>query len=138
MGRIGCFGVVIVLLVAAFAYNQWRIEQLRSEVRAISGKVHVENGKKDAGSTGESDLVTALAETERHTRRARELLRKNRVEEARAELDKALKSLDSANNVSRDIAGDTAEFLGKTRENAERVFRKAWQDIAEEAKPKKQ
>jgi hypothetical protein len=52
-------------------------------------------------------------------------------------LDRALRSLQSANTVSEDIVGDAAQFMGKARENAVKVFRKAWQDIAAEAKPKK-
>ena len=135
MGRIGCLLLVVVLLL--IGYDQWRIEQLRREVSSLSGKVHIQNGKKEPGLGAKSDLVTALAETERHTKRAKELLRKHRASEAQAELDRALASLKSANTVSEDIVGDAAQFMGKARENAVKVFRKAWQDIAAEAKPKK-
>ncbi len=133
MQRLGCVVLIIVLLV--IGWDQWRIEQMRREIGNISGKLHVQDtkGVQKAGS----DLVTALAETERHARRAKELLRKKRTSEAQAELDKALASLKSANSVSTDIAGDAAEFMGAARDRAVRVFQDAWKSISEEAKPKK-
>jgi cell division septum initiation protein DivIVA len=135
MKRVGCLGLVIVLVVLGFALQQRNIDQLRKEVKSISGKVQVQNGKVNAG--GGSDLVTALARAESHTKRARELLKNHRTAEAQAELDKALTSLNSAHNVSKDIVGQAAEVFGKARKNAEDVFRKAWQDISEEATSKK-
>lgn len=135
MRRVGCLGLVIVLLLVGFAYDRWSIEQLRGQVRAISGKVQVSNGK-EKGKEGKSDLVSALAETEKHTARAKELLRKKRVAEAQKELDQALASLKSARGLSSDIVGDAASILGKARRNAEQVFKKAWKDISEETKRK--
>jgi hypothetical protein len=133
MGRLGCLVAIIVLLV--IGWDQWRIEQMRREIGNISGKLHVQdrNGAREGGS----DLVTALAQTERHARRARELLRKKRTSEAQAEIEKALASLKSANSVSTDIAGDAAEFMGAARDRAVKVFQSAWKDISEQAKPKK-
>jgi len=136
MKRMGCLMPLVVLIVIAFGYNQWRIEQLRDEVSRISAKVHVTGGNTKSGE-GKNDLVTALAKAERHTKRARELLAKKHMAEAQRELDAALKSLQSANDVSQDIVGDAAQFLGKARQSAVKVFHKAWTDISEEAKPKK-
>ena len=133
MGRIGCLLAIIVLLV--IGWDQWRIEQMRGEVARISGKLHVESKIKPGA--GKSDLVTALAETERHARRAKELLRKKKTAQAQVELDKALASLKSANTVSTDMVGDAAEFMGKARERAVKVFQGAWKEISEQAKPKK-
>jgi hypothetical protein len=130
MKRMGCLLFALVLLV--IGYDQWRIEQLRREVRAISGKVHIEN--KQNGDKSSTDLVTALAEAERHAKNAKELIRKKKSKEAQAELDKALKRLRSANDVSKDIVGDAAEFLGNARDRTVRTFQKAWNDISEEAK----
>ncbi|MCX8052378.1 MAG: hypothetical protein N3B12_01090 [Armatimonadetes bacterium] len=131
MARVGCLLAVVVLLVVA--WDQFRIEQMRKEIARISGKVHVQNKKGKANS----DLVTALANTERHTRRARELIRKKRTAEAMAELDRALESLKSANAVSTDIVGDTADFLGTARDRAVKIFQDTWKEISEQAKPKK-
>jgi hypothetical protein len=136
MKRLGCLGLVILLLVAGFAYDRWSIDQLRKEVQSISGKVQVQNGKESVKG-GNPDLVTALAKAESHTKRARELLKSNHVKEAQAELDRALVSLNSAHNVSRDIVGEAAEMFGKARKNAEDVFKKAWKDISKEATSKK-
>lgn len=131
MGRLGCLIIIVIALVVGF--DQFRIEQMRNEVRAISGKVHI----GDKGKGGSTDLVTTLAEAERHAKTAKELIRKHKDAEASAEIDRALKSLKSANTVSQDIVGDVAETLGKARDNAVRVFQKAWNDISEEARPKK-
>lgn len=135
VGRVGC--LLLVLVVLLFAWDQWRIEQMRRDVERLSSKVHIEKTANKASSGGATDLVTALARAQKHTTRAKELIRKKRTAEAQAELDKALKSLESANTVSRDIAGDAAEFIGKQRDRAVQVFQKAWQDISKEAKPKK-
>jgi hypothetical protein len=64
-------------------------------------------------------------------------MRKRRFKEAQAELDWTLKNLNSANNVSQDIVGDTAEYMGKAREKAIELFQTAWKDIAEETKKQK-
>jgi len=134
--KIGCF--LLVLVLAVLAWDQWRIEQMRNEVRAISERVHVGAKAPQAkASSGGSDLVTSLAQIEKHARRAKELMKQKKTAAAQAELDKLLASLKSANTVSTDIAGDAAEFLGKARDNAVDVFQKAWKDISEEAKPKK-
>lgn len=134
MGRIGCIAIVIILLMVG--YDQYRIEQMRSEVKAITSKLHVVQSSKTAIS-GNSDLMTTVAEAERHTRKAKALLRAKKTAAAEVELDKALASFKSANTVSRDIVGDAAEFMGKARDNAVKVFQKAWTDISEEAKTKK-
>lgn len=132
MKRTGCLLFIIVLLV--IGYDQWRIEQLRSEVRAISAKVHVQNKDKNSSS---NDLVTALAQAQRYATNAKELIAKKKPQQAQAELDKALNRLKSANNVSKDIVGDTAQFLGNARDRTVRTFQKAWNDISEEAKMEK-
>lgn len=133
MGRMGCFFLIVVALVVG--YDQYRIVQLQNEVRAISGKVQTDP-KKNAPE-GKSDLVTALAQAEKHAKNARELLDKKKTKEAQAELEKVLASLKSANTVSEDIVGDVADALGKARDNTVKVFQDTWKEISEEAKTKK-
>ena len=133
MARLGCLLAIIVLLV--IGWDQYRIEQMRRQIGNISGKLHVQD--KKGTSKGKSDLVTALAETERHARKAKELLRNRKTAQAQAELDKALASLKSANAVSTDIVGDAADFLGGARDRAVKVFQDTWKEISEQAKPKK-
>ena len=132
MRRMGCFGMLVLILLAVVAYDQWKIEQLRQEVAAIASKVHATKTSKAAGR--QSDLMTVLAEAEKYTRQAKELMASKRVGEAQAKLDKALRKLKSANGVSKDIVGDAAQYLGKAKDNAVRVFQKAWKDISEEPK----
>lgn len=128
---------MLALVVLLFAWDQWRIEQMRRELRAISSKVHVQQSPKQAADGEKPDLVTSLAQAEKHTARAKELIRKKRAAEAQVELDRALRSLRAASNVSEDIVGDAAGYLGKQRDRAVKIFQKAWQDISKEAKPKK-
>lgn len=127
---------MIVLIALGFAWQQRSIDQLRKEVKSISGKVQVEDPKGKAKNES-PDLVTALAKAEKHTKRAKELMEKNRTKEAQAEIEYALRSLRSAHEVSSSIVGDAAEAFGKARENAENVFKKAWKDISEEVTTKK-
>ncbi|MGB9620385.1 MAG: hypothetical protein ACPL7K_08230 [Armatimonadota bacterium] len=131
MARLGCLLAIIVMLVVA--WDQYRIEQMRREIAGISSKLHVHD-KKGAQKT---DLVTVLAKTERHTRRAKELLRKKRFAEAQAELDRALAGLKAANAVSTDIVGDTADFLGAARDRAMKLFQDTWKQISQQARAKK-
>jgi hypothetical protein len=133
MGRLGCLVALLILLLVA--WDQYRIEQMRKEIGNISSKLHVQDNKTSK-QTG-SDLVTALAKAERHTRRAKELLKNKKTAQAQAELDKALAYLQSANKVSTDIAGDAAKFLGQARDRAMKVFQDTWKEISEQAKPKK-
>jgi len=119
-----------MVLLAVIAYDQWRIEQLRADVAAIASKVH--SGKP--ASAAQPDLMTALAEAQKYTRRAYESLRGRNadVAEARKNLDKAASRLDSARNVSKDIVDTAAQFLGKAKDNAVTVFQKAYKDMSEE------
>ncbi len=134
MKRMGCLGFLVILLLGVVAYDQWQIWQLRSEVESIASKVHAgKNAKAAAGK--QSDLVTNLAEAEKYTRQAKELLAGKQVSQAQAKLDKAMHKIKSANGVSKDIVGDTAQFLGKAKDNAVSVFQKAWKDISEEPAP---
>ena len=133
MRRMGCMGMVILILLAVIAYDHWKIEQLRAEVAAIASKVHAGKGS-GAVASQKPDLVTMLAEAEKYTRQAKELMSSKQVSEAQAKLDKALRKLNSANGVSKDIVGDSAQFLGKAKDNAINVFQKAWKDISEEPK----
>jgi len=135
MGRLGCLVLIIVVLVVG--YDQWRITQMRNEISAISAKVGV-SAEDDAEETSDKpNLVTALAKAEQHAKNAKDLLEEKKTAEAQEELEKALESLQSANTVSKDIVGGSAEFLGQAKENAVKMFQKAWSDISEEAKPKK-
>ena len=129
----GCMGLLVILLLGIVIYDQWQIRQLRSEVATIATKVHAD--KKPKGTADQYDLVTSLAEAEKYTRQAKELLAGKQVGQAQAKLDKAMHKLKSANGVSEDIVGDTAQFLGKAKDNAVDVFQKAWNDISEEPTP---
>jgi len=126
--------MVIVVLLGVIAYDRWQIAQLRAEVATIAGKVHA--GKQAKGTAAQPDLTTALAEAEKYTRQARELLASNQVAQARTRLDKAMRKINTANGVSKDIVGDTAQFLGKAKDNAVDVFQKAYKDMSEEPVPK--
>lgn len=133
MQRIGCFIAILIVVGGLFAaYDYYRLQPMRSSVQAISTKLGMA-GPGDAASAQRSDLVTALAEAERHTRSARQLLKQRKTEAAQAQLDKALASLKDANAVSSGMVADAAGFLGKAKDNAVKVFQKAWRDISEEA-----
>ena len=136
MRRMGCLWMIVILLLAVVAYDQWRIEQLRREVAAIAVKVH--SSKPDKGkSAGNSDLVTSLAEAEQYTRQDKYLISNKKTAEAQTLLDKALSNPNSANGLSKDIIGGTAQYLGEAKDNAIEVFQKAWRDISEEPVPTK-
>ena len=134
MARLGCFFLFVIIIAGIVGYDQWRINQLQTEVRAISGKVHVAQPRK---SGKPNDLVSTVANAEFHTRKAKELIKKKKLVQAQAELDQALASLNSANSVSQDIVGDVADVLGEARNTTIKVFQKAWKDVSEESKTPK-
>ncbi len=134
MARMGCLFLFIVIVAGIVGYDQYRITQMQNEVRAISGKVHITKPKKSGGA---KDLVTMLAEAQRHAKNAKALIKKNKTLQAQAELDKALANLESANGVSQDIVGDVADVLGNARDKTIKVFKKAWKDVSEEAETPK-
>lgn len=136
MRRTGCLALALIAVAALVAYDQWRIEQMRGEVRAIASRLQLESSPDVKSAKGGSDLVTSLAEAEKHTRRAKKLLQQGKSEQAQQELDLALEKLESANVVSRDIVGDAADFLGRARDNAISVFQRTWDEIVREARPK--
>lgn len=130
MRRIGCLGILIILLLAVIVYDQWRIEQLRADVAAIASKVHA--GKPS--SAAQPDLATTLAEAQKYVRQAYDSLNGKNADVARARqnLDRAASRLDSARGVSKDIVDAAAQFLGKAKDNAVTVFQKAYKDMSEE------
>lgn len=131
MRKMGCMGLVVVLLVAVVVYDQWRIEQLRREVAAIAIKVHSAD-KSGSKAGNQPDLVTSLAEAEKYTKQAKQLISRKQNVEAANILDQALQKINSANSVSKDIFGDTAQYLGEAKDTAVEVFQKAWRDISED------
>lgn len=128
--------LVIIAVLGGLVYSQAQIQQMRTQMNAISDKLHLSASAKSAKSGG-TDLASALGNAENHTKRAKELLRKNKNKEAQIELDKALKSLKSANNVSNDIVGDVAGSLGVAKERLIAAFQDAQKAISEQAQPKK-
>jgi hypothetical protein len=134
MKRLGCFGIIIVLLLAVIAYDQWRISQLESKIASIATKVHASKGSKPAAQN--SDLASALAQAQAYTQQAQDFLNSKNVVKAEEQLKKAKVKLESANSFSKNIYANSAEFLGKARVRTERVFKEAWKDISAEPKPK--
>lgn len=134
MKRMGCFGVIIVLLLAVIAYDQWKISQLESRIASIATKIHAGKGSKPAAQN--SDLASTLAQAQAYTQKAQEFLKSKNVAKAEEQLKKAKVKLDSANSFSKNIYENSADFLGRARVRTERVFKEAWKDISAQPKPK--
>gem|GEM_PF-886809 len=126
--------LLLLALVAYMGYNQWKMDKMRRDLEAITSRVH----RTGPNSSGQSDLVTPLAKAELHTRKAKDMIKKNRPAEAQKELDYALKNLEQANGVSRDIVGEGARYIGKAREKAISLFQETWKEISEDPGKKKQ
>lgn len=134
MKRLGCFGMIIVLLLAVIAYDQWRISQLEAKIGSIATKVHAGKGSQAAAKN--SDLASTLAQAQAYTQQAQNFLKSKNVVQAEEQLKKAKAKLESADSFSKNIYANSAEFLGKARVRTEKVFKKAWKDISSEPKPK--
>lgn len=134
MKRLGCFGMIIVLLLAVIAYDQWKIYQLKNQMASIATKVHAAKGSKAPAKN--TDLASTLAQAQAYTKQAQKFLSNKNVVQAQQELKKAKQKLDSASSVSKNIYENSTEFLGKARVRTEKVFKEAWKDISSEQKPK--
>ena len=131
MKRLGCFGIIIVLLLAVIAYDQWKIYELKTQMASIASKVHAEKGSKPAAQN--SDLASALAQAAVYTQQAQDFLKSKNVVKAEERLKKAKVKLESANSFSKNIYANSAEFLGKARVRTEKAFKEAWKDISKES-----
>lgn len=136
MKRMGCLTVILVLAIVCL--DQYRIEQMRSQVNAISYKLHMAQSQTRMTRNASSDLVFSVSEAKKHTKRAKELLKEKKNAAAEAELDKAMNCYKSADDNTKNLVGNAASFMGKAKDNAVKVFKKAWTDISDEANAKKQ
>jgi predicted negative regulator of RcsB-dependent stress response len=150
MGRLVFF--VIIIVACLFAYDQYKISQMKQQVDVLSQRLHVkqvESVAKKATTKAvqavEKNIVAApLNEAKSHTLRAKQLLKKNKIKEAQKELDIAISKIDNANTASNDIVGEATDYLRKARKDALETLKKSWKDISEEPKetkpkePKKQ
>ena len=132
MRRLGCFGIIVVILGAVIAYQQWRIDQLSSQLASIATKVH--SGKASKAAAKNPDLASTLAEAQQYTRQAQAFLNSRNLAQAQADLTKAKQKLDAAGSFSKNIYDNSAEFLGNAEKRTVKVFHKAWHDISEQPK----
>lgn len=132
MKRLGCFGMIVIVLLGVIAYQQWRISQLDAQLASAASKAGSGQGSKAAAKN--ADLAGALAEAQAYTRRAQEFLSSRNLKQAQADLDKAKQKLDAAGKFSKGIYDNSSEFLGKAKTRTADVFHKAWNDITEKPK----
>lgn len=133
MKRAGCFGLIIVALVAVIGYQQWRIHQLETKIAAISTKVNSAKGSKAASQN--KDLAKTLAQAQEYTRRAQEFLESKNIKQAQEQLGKARQKLEKADLFAKNIYSNSADFLGQAKTRTEKVFKQAWKDISTKRKP---
>lgn len=131
MRRLGCFGMIVIVLAAVIAYQYWKIGQLSSQLASIATKVH--SGKAAEPASQQPDLMSALAQAQSYTRRAQDYLKSRNFAQAEADLKKAKQKLDAASTFSKSIYDSSAEFLSKAETRTVKVFNKAWKDISEES-----
>ena len=134
MKRVGCFGLIILVLLAVIGYQQWRIHQLEGQIGEIAAKVHAAKGSKPTANN--ADLASTLAQAQAYTKNAQAFLKNKNFVQAQEQLKKAKNRLDKADAFSKNIYANSAEFLGKARVRTEKVFKQAWKDISAEPKPK--
>lgn len=133
MKRMGCAGMVVVVLLVVIGYQQWRIHQLESKIASISTKVQASKVSKAAAQN--KDLAKTLAQAQAYTHKAQEFLESKNFARAQEQLKKARAKLDSANSFSKGLYGNSAQFLDKAKVRTEKVFKEAWKDISTETKP---
>lgn len=124
----GCSQFIILFVLAAVVgfliYNQSQVNRMKQQVDSLSSRFKV--GKNN---DGKKDIVTPMVTAKKHAVQAKALLKKGNKAAAEAELDNVIKSLDAADNVSRDIVGEIGDFAGKARDKLTSAYKQAVKDI---------
>lgn len=129
--------LILFILAAVVGYlfyyqsiNQSKINQMKKQVDAISSRFKV--GK--SSSPGKQDIVTPIVGARKHAMQAKALLKAGNKKAAQAEIDEVIASLDTADNVSRDIVGQIGDMAGKAREKLTSAYQQAVKDISTQMK----
>ena len=129
-----CSQFLILFILAAVVgflfYNQSKVNQMKEQVDAISSRFKV--GK--SSSPGKQDIVTPIVGARKHAMQAKALLKAGNKKAAQAEIDEVIASLDTADNVSRDIVGQIGDMAGKAREKLTSAYQQAVKDISTQMK----
>lgn len=121
---------VLAAVVGFLIYNQSQVNRMKDLVNAISSRFKVSK----ISTPGKQDIVTPLVVARKHALQAKALLKKGNKQAAQAEIDQVIESLDTANNVSRDIVGDIGGMAGKAREKLTSAYQQAVKDISAQMK----
>ncbi len=129
-----CSQFLILFILAAVVgflfYNQSKVNQMKEQVDAISSRFKV--GK--SSSPGKQDIVTPIIGARKHAMQAKALLKAGNKKAAQAEIDEVIASLDTADNVSKDIVGQIGDMAGKAREKLTSAYQQAVKDISTQMK----
>jgi hypothetical protein len=129
-----CSQFLILFILAAVVgflfYNQSKVNQMKEQVDAISSRFKV--GK--SSSSGKQDIVTPIIGARKHAMQAKALLKAGNKKAAQAEIDEVIASLDTADNVSKDIVGQIGDMAGKAREKLTSAYQQAVKDISTQMK----
>jgi|GEM_PF-5926081 len=129
-----CSQFLILFILAAVVgflfYNQSKVNQMKEQVDAISSRFKV--GK--SSSPGKQDIVTPIVGARKHAMQAKALLKAGNKKAAQAEIDEVITSLDTADNVSKDIVGQIGDMAGKAREKLTSAYQQAVKDITTQMK----
>lgn len=129
-----CSQFLILFILAAVVgflfYNQSKVNQMKEQVDAISSRFKV--GK--SASPGKQDIVTPIIGARKHAMQAKALLKAGNKKAAQAEIDEVIASLDTADNVSKDIVGQIGDMAGKAREKLTSAYQQAVKDISTQMK----
>lgn len=87
-----------------------------------------------SASPGKQDIVTPIIGARKHAMQAKALLKAGNKKAAQAEIDEVIASLDTADNVSKDIVGQIGDMAGKAREKLTSAYQQAVKDISTQMK----
>lgn len=127
-----CSQLLILMILAAVIgflfYNQSQVNKMKSQLTAISSKF--EAGSK--ANPSKKNIVTPMITARNHVQTAKRLLAEGKREKAQAELDEAIKCLDEADGVSRDIMGELGQYMGKAKDRLTEAYKQAVKDISKQ------
>jgi hypothetical protein len=120
--------IALIAVLALTGYNHWRIGQIYNDLNTVKTRLHI-NEPISAGEP--TNLADALNQAEQHAQQARKLLSKGKNNAARLELDKSLRKLEKAGELSREIPESSS--LDKTLSTVQKQIQGTLEGLSKEA-----
>ncbi|MCC6441941.1 MAG: hypothetical protein IT210_00645 [Armatimonadetes bacterium] len=124
MGRMGA--LLIIIALALGAYNAWSIAQVQENLDNLRKQAHAARAAAPTSEEPPRMAQDLLVSAQKHSLRARELLRKGQVKQATEELNKSIQELKAASDMTRSRSASALKDLNKTVNSLKETAEGLW------------